>query len=118
MRIEHAGTTVTVVWSVLRVFLAMASQAVAGMIGTAAGITQVSENTQNIVNLVKATPFLIVIYVCYWTNSGEIIFRKEKMIFSALFTNDIIFYLAFISSPCFRCRTLGFLKHLLVYTAI
>ncbi|KWU58478.1 CPBP family intramembrane glutamic endopeptidase [Priestia megaterium] len=115
MRIEHAGSTVTVVWSVLGVFLAMAGQAVAGMIEHALGITQVSENTQNIVNLVKATPFLIVVTSVIGPILEEIIFRK--IIFGSLHKRYNFFISAFISSLIFAAVHWDF-KHLLVYTAM
>lgn len=115
MRIEHAGSTVTVVWSVLGVFLAMAGQAVAGMIEHALGITQVSENTQNIVNLVKATPFLIVVTSVIGPILEEIIFRK--IIFGSLHKRYNFFVSAFVSSLIFAAVHWDF-KHLLVYTAM
>lgn len=106
----------TLFWSVFGVFLALAAQSIAAMIEmNLLGIEPGSQNTEFIVNLVKMTPWLIVVTSVIGPILEEIIFRK--IIFGTLVPKLGFFLSAIISAIVFAVVHLDF-SHLLIYTAM
>lgn len=106
----------TLFWSVFGVFLALAAQSIAAMIEmNLLGIEPGSQNTEVIVNLVKMTPWLIVVTSVIGPILEEIIFRK--IIFGTLVPKLGFFLSALISASVFAIVHLDF-SHLLIYTSM
>lgn len=106
----------TFFWSIFGVFLALAAQSIAAMIEmNLLGIEPGSQNTEFIVNLVKMTPWLIVVTSVIGPILEEIIFRK--IIFGTLVPRLGFFLSAIISAIVFAVVHLDF-SHLLIYTAM
>jgi membrane protease YdiL (CAAX protease family) len=115
MRQTHSITK-TFLWSVFGVFLALAAQSIAAMIEmNLLGIEPGSQNTEFIVDLVKMTPWLIVVTSVIGPILEEIIFRK--IIFGSLAPKLGFFLSALISAVVFAFVHLDF-SHLLIYTAM
>jgi uncharacterized protein len=106
----------TVIWSILGVFFALAAQSIAAMIEMKLlGIEPGSQNTKVIVDLVKLTPFLMIVTSVIGPILEEIIFRK--IIFGTLAPRLGFFLSAIISAVIFGVVHLDF-SHLLIYTAM
>lgn len=113
---QHTPLSKTLFWSVFGVFLALAAQSIAAMIEmNLLGIEPGSQNTEFIVNLVKMTPWLIVVTSVIGPILEEIIFRK--IIFGTLVPKLGFFLSAIISAIVFAFVHLDF-SHLLIYTAM
>ncbi len=113
---QDASLSKTLFWSVFGVFLALAAQSIAAMIEmNLLGIEPGSQNTEFIVNLVKMTPWLIVVTSVIGPILEEIIFRK--IIFGTLVPKLGFFLSAIISAIVFAVVHLDF-SHLLIYTAM
>jgi uncharacterized protein len=113
---QDTSLSKTLLWSVFGVFLALAAQSIAAMIEmNLLGIEPGSQNTEFIVNLVKMTPWLIVVTSVIGPILEEIIFRK--IIFGTLVPKVGFFLSAIISAIVFAVVHLDF-SHLLIYTAM
>ncbi|MDQ0247881.1 membrane protease YdiL (CAAX protease family) [Bacillus fengqiuensis] len=113
---QNASLSKTLFWSIFGVFLALAAQSIAAMIEmNLLGIEPGSQNTEFIVNLVKMTPWLIVVTSVIGPILEEIIFRK--IIFGTLVPKLGFFLSAIISAIVFAVVHLDF-SHLLIYTAM
>ncbi|RSK25679.1 CPBP family intramembrane metalloprotease [Bacillus sp. HMF5848] len=115
-RAEKASLSSTIVWSILGIFLAMFAQGIAVNIETnLLGIKPGSENTQMIMEIVKAAPLFIIVTSIVAPILEELIFRK--IIFGSLYKRTNFFIAAIISSLIFAVIHMD-LKHTLVYTAM
>jgi uncharacterized protein len=113
---NHVPAGKTFIWSILGVFLALAAQSIAAMIEMKLlGIEPGSQNTKVIVDMVKLTPFLIIVTSVIGPILEEIIFRK--IIFGTLAPRLGFFLSAIISAVIFGVVHLDF-SHLLIYTAM
>ncbi|MFC3883411.1 CPBP family intramembrane glutamic endopeptidase [Bacillus songklensis] len=113
---NHHQPAKTFIWSIFGVFLALAAQSIAAMIEMKLfGIDPGSQNTKVIVDLVKLTPFLIIVTSVIGPILEEIIFRK--IIFRTLTPRLGFFLSAIISAFIFGVVHLDF-SHLLIYTAM
>lgn len=74
---EPASVGAAIAWIIVGFFLSLLTQSIAGMIEQYAfGIGRESENTQNILSIMDAFPFLVVIIALIGPILEEIIFRK------------------------------------------
>ncbi|TSB44949.1 CPBP family intramembrane metalloprotease [Alkalicoccobacillus porphyridii] len=103
----------TVVWSLAGVFLVFAAQYIAALIEVFVfGIEPGSENTENLVELSRAFPFMIVVIAILGPIIEEIVFRK--VLFGSLYKKMNFFFASTISSLIFAAAHWDF-THLLVY---
>lgn len=103
-------------WAVAGVFMAFTSQIIAANIEMHLfGIEPGSENTQNIMALVKSVPFLIIVVSVIGPILEEIIFRK--IIFGSLHKKFNFFISGLLSSLVFAVVHMDF-EHILLYTAM
>jgi uncharacterized protein len=112
----RADVPKTILWSVLGIFLAFASQyAAAAVESLVFGIEPGSENTQMIVDMANAAPFVIFVVAVLGPVVEEIVFRM--VIFGALFKRFGFWIAALGSGFAFAVIHLDF-SHLLVYLAM
>lgn len=106
---------VSAAWAVGGIFLALMAQSIAGSIENLMGIEMGSENTQQIINLIKASPIIIIISSIIGPILEEIVFRK--VIFGSLYKRLNFFLAGLISSLIFAFAH-GEPEHLLLYSAM
>ncbi|WP_100371622.1 CPBP family intramembrane glutamic endopeptidase [Bacillus sp. FJAT-45037] len=103
-------------WSIIGVFMVFAAQYVAALIEMLVlGIEPGSENTEQIVEMAQAFPWLIIVVAVIGPILEEIVFRL--VIFGALYKRFNFWIAGFISSLIFAAIHLDF-THLLIYTAM
>ncbi|MDX8292138.1 type II CAAX endopeptidase family protein [Metabacillus indicus] len=113
LRGDAAPVSVSILWAVAGVFLALTVQVLAASIETRVlGIQGESENTQIIMEVLKVTPLLILVTSIIGPILEEIIFRK--ILFGALYQRMNFFLSALISSIVFALVH-GEPQHLLLY---
>lgn len=106
----------TIAWSIGGIFLAMLAQGIAANIEIRVfGVEPGSENTQQIMELVRMTPFLIIVVSVIGPILEEIIFRM--IIFRTLYKRFNFFISALLSSVLFAAVHMEF-SHLLLYSAM
>jgi uncharacterized protein len=116
MREAHASSAIdSVFWGILGIFLAFFAQSVAASIEYALGIEMGSENTQQIVGLIKTAPFIILVTSIIGPILEEIVFRK--VIFGSLYKRLNFFLAGLISSLIFSIAH-GEPEHLILYGAM
>lgn len=110
---EASRVGVAVAWSIIGVFMAYFSQGIAAMLEMQIfGIDPGSENTQNIMNIARATPLFLLVPAIIAPVLEEIIFRK--IIFGQLYMRTNFFIAALISAFIFGIIH-GEPQHILVY---
>lgn len=102
-------------WAIGGIFLAFISQIAAVLIETAIGIKPGSENTQNILNLIKLVPMVVLASSILGPILEEIVFRK--VIFGALYNRFPFWASALISALLFSLAHQEF-EHLILYAAM
>lgn len=103
-------------WAIAGIFMAMTAQVIAANIEIhILGIEAGSENTQEIMALVKSLPLLVIVVSIIGPILEEIIFRQ--IIFGSLYKKFNFFISALISSLIFAVVHMDF-THLLIYTAM
>ncbi|MEH7384544.1 type II CAAX endopeptidase family protein [Bacillus sp. JJ1521] len=103
-------------WAIAGVFMAMTAQVVAANIEIHLfGIEPGSENTQEILTLVKSLPLLVIVVSIIGPILEEIIFRQ--IIFGSLYKKFNFFISGLISSLIFAVVHMDF-THILIYTAM
>ncbi len=103
-------------WAIAGIFMAMTAQLVAANIEIhLLGIEPGSENTQEIMTLVKSLPLLIIVVSIIGPILEEIIFRQ--IIFGSLYKKFNFFISGLISSLIFAVVHMDF-THILIYTAM
>lgn len=106
----------TIGWIILGVFLALFAQIIAGTIETQVfKIKAESENTQNIIDIIKTAPLFMIVSSIFAPILEEIIFRK--IIFGTLYKRYNFFIAAIISSLIFALIHFD-PTHLLVYISM
>ncbi|MEH7121974.1 CPBP family intramembrane glutamic endopeptidase [Bacillus sp. JJ1532] len=108
-----AGTSIA--WAIGGVFLALFAQSIAANIENLIGIEMGSENTQQIIRLIQASPIVVVISSIIGPILEEIVFRK--VIFGTLHKRLNFFLSALISSVIFALAHFEF-EHILLYSAM
>ncbi|MEH7226631.1 CPBP family intramembrane glutamic endopeptidase [Bacillus sp. JJ1566] len=103
-------------WAIAGVFMAMTAQIIAANIEIHLfGIEPGSENTQEIMALVKSLPLLVIVVSIIGPILEEIIFRQ--IIFGSLYKKFNFFISGLISSLIFAVVHMDF-THILIYTAM
>ncbi|WP_416148611.1 lysostaphin resistance A-like protein [Salipaludibacillus sp. HK11] len=106
----------TIRWSISGIFLAFAAQYIAGIIEmNLLGIEPGSENTDMIVDMATAVPFMIPVVAVFVPIIEELVFRM--VIFGSLFKR-FGFWIAAISSGLIFAVVHWDFEHLLVYLAM
>jgi uncharacterized protein len=112
---NQASMPVSIGWAIAGVFLALFSQSIAGAIERLIGINPGSENTQQILSLIKQVPLVIFVSSIIGPILEELIFRK--IIFGSLYKRFNFFISALISSIIFGLAHFE-LIHILLYSAM
>ncbi|TCJ88003.1 UNVERIFIED_ORG: hypothetical protein BDK47_14926 [Anoxybacillus amylolyticus] len=103
-------------WAVLGVFLALAAQSIATNIEwRLLGIKPGSENTRQIIDIIRLTPLLVVVTSVIGPILEELIFRK--IIFGSLYEKYNFWLAALVSSLLFAIVHME-PEHLLLYTSM
>lgn len=106
----------TIGWIILGIFLALFAQVIAGIIETQVfKIKAGSENTQNIIDIIKAAPLFMIVSSIFAPILEEIVFRK--ILFGTLYKRYNFFIAAIISSLIFALIHFD-PTHLLVYISM
>lgn len=112
----QADLSKTVLWSIAGIFMAFAAQYIAALIEmTILGIEPGSENTEVIVDMATAVPYMIPVVAIFVPIVEEIVFRM--VIFGSLFKR-FGFWIAAISSGMIFAIVHWDFEHLLVYLAM
>lgn len=115
-RAVQSSRSVAVFWAIIGVFMAMFAQSIAANIELYVfGIKPGSENTEEIIELVKLTPLLIIVTSIIGPILEEIIFRK--IIFGTLYKKYNFWIAAIISSVIFALVHMEPI-HILLYSAV
>lgn len=112
---NQAPISASIFWSIFGIFLALFAQSFAGLLEQKLGIKLESDNTQNILAVIKQVPLMIIVSSIIGPILEEIIFRK--IIFGSLYKKFNFFISAFISSVIFGLAHME-LVHLLLYSAM
>lgn len=111
-----ASVGVAIAWIIGGFFLSLFAQSIAGAIEQYAfGISRESENTQNILAIMDAVPWLVIVIALIGPILEEIIFRK--IIFGVVYEKTNFFIGALVSSVVFAAVHNDF-PHILLYTAM
>ncbi|MBB6285109.1 CPBP family intramembrane glutamic endopeptidase [Geobacillus subterraneus] len=103
-------------WAIFGVVLALAAQSIAANIEwRLLGIEPGSENTRQIINIIRLTPLLVIVTSVIGPILEELIFRK--IIFGSLYKKYNFWLAGLVSSLLFAVVHME-LEHLLLYTAM
>ncbi len=106
----------TVLWSIAGIFMAFAAQYVAALIEmTLLGIEPGSENTEMIVDMATAVPYMVIVVAIFVPIMEELVFRM--VIFGSLFKRFGFWIAAVLSGLIFAIVHWDF-EHILVYLAM
>ena len=116
IRDAHALSALdSIFWGIVGIFLAFFAQSAAASIEYALGIEMGSENTEQIVGLIKTAPLIIFVTSIIGPILEEIVFRK--VIFGSLYKRLNFFFAGLISSLIFSIAH-GEPEHLILYGAM
>jgi CAAX protease family protein len=116
IRDDHALPPLeSIFWGIIGIFLALFAQSAAANIEYALGIEMRSENTEQIVGLIKTAPLIIFVTSIIGPILEEIVFRK--VIFGSLYKRLNFFFAGLISSLIFSIAH-GEPEHLILYGAM
>ena len=102
-------------WTIGGIFLAFMAQTVAANIEFFLGIEMRSENTEQIVDLIRTAPIIVIVTTIMGPILEEIVFRK--IIFGTLYIRLNFFLAAIISSLIFAIAH-GEPEHIILYSSI
>ena len=102
-------------WAISGIFLSLIAQSIAANIEYLFGINMGSENTEQIIGLIKTAPIVVIVTSVIGPILEEIIFRK--IIFGSLYKRFHFFFAGIISSVIFALAH-GEPEHLLLYSAM
>ncbi len=112
---NQTSIPLSIFWSIFGIFLAFFAQSLAVLIEQQLGITPGSDNTQEILSIIKQVPLMIIVSSIIGPILEEIIFRK--IIFGSLYKRFNFVISALISSVIFGLAHME-LAHLLLYSAM
>lgn len=112
---NQTSIPLSIFWSVFGIFLALFAQSIAVLLEQQMGINSGSENTKEIIFIIKQVPLMIILSSIIGPILEEIIFRK--IIFGSLYKRFNFFISALISSVIFGLAHMEFV-HLLLYSAM
>lgn len=102
-------------WAIGGIFLALIAQAAAASIENMIGIEMGSENTQQIIKIIQASPIVILVSSIIGPILEEVVFRK--IIFGSLYTRFNFFLSGLISAVIFGVAHFE-LEHIILYSAM
>ncbi|WP_066074437.1 CPBP family intramembrane glutamic endopeptidase [Neobacillus soli] len=112
---KGSSPTLSVMWAIGGVFLALFAQYAAAIIESLLGIKIGSENTKDILTIINAFPLAIIVTSIIGPILEEIVFRK--IIFGSLYKRYNFFISALISSVIFALAHMEPV-HILLYSAM
>lgn len=112
---NSSSVEASILWAFGGVFLALFAQGLAANIEAWLGIDMGSENTQQILTLIEASPIVILVSSVFGPILEEIVFRK--VIFGSLYKRLNFFISAILSSIIFAFAHAE-PEHLLLYSAM
>ncbi|QED46384.1 CPBP family intramembrane glutamic endopeptidase [Cytobacillus dafuensis] len=112
---NSASAASSITWAIGGVFLAFFAQTIAANIESLIGIEMGSENTQQIMQLIQASPIIIIVSSVIGPILEEIVFRK--ILFGSLHKRMNFFLAALISSVIFALAHAE-IEHILLYSAM
>lgn len=113
---DRADAGKTIVWSIAGIFMAFAAQYAAGIIEMMLlGIEPGSENTEMIVEMANAVPYMIIVVAVFVPITEELVFRM--VIFGSLYKR-FGFWIAALSSGMIFAIVHWDFTHILVYLAM
>jgi len=115
MRADAMSIPSSIGWAIGGVFLSLFAQSFAGIIEQLLGIKPGSENTEQIMRLIDAAPFVILVVSIIGPILEEIVFRK--IIFGSLYKRFGFFLSALVSSLIFAVAHMDFV-HILLYASM
>ncbi|KAB7665562.1 CPBP family intramembrane glutamic endopeptidase [Bacillus sp. B1-b2] len=115
MRKDVSSIPSAIGWAIGGVFLSLFAQSIAGMIEQLIGIEAGSENTEQIMTIIDAAPFVIIVVSIVGPILEELVFRK--VIFGSLYERFGYFLSALISSLIFAVAHFDF-AHILLYASM
>ncbi|MEK4626962.1 MAG: type II CAAX endopeptidase family protein [Solibacillus sp.] len=110
---EKASLGVSIGWGVIGFFLVFLGQTIGAYIELALGIEMGSENTQQIMDVTKIAPIMIIATVFLGPILEELVFRR--VIFGSIIQNYNFWVASIISAIVFAAIHLDF-THILLYT--
>lgn len=115
MRANVMNIPSSIGWAIGGVFLSLFAQSFAGIIEQLLGIKPGSENTEQIMSLIDAAPFVILVVSIIGPILEELVFRK--IIFGSLYKRFGFFISALVSSLIFAVAHMDFV-HILLYASM
>ncbi|WP_059105392.1 CPBP family intramembrane glutamic endopeptidase [Shouchella shacheensis] len=115
LRRTKSSAGMTIVWSIVGVFLVFFAQYLAAIIELLLGIDPGSENTQQLVEYARAFPLIILAIAVVGPILEEIVFRK--VLFGWVYVRTNFWVAALFSSLIFAVVHWDF-THILIYTAM
>lgn len=110
---EKASIGASIGWGVIGFFLVFLGQTIGSYIELALGIDMGSENTQDIMDVTKVAPIMIVATVFFGPILEELVFRR--VIFGSIIQSYNFWIASIISAIVFAAIHLDF-THILLYT--
>ncbi|MBS4202331.1 CPBP family intramembrane metalloprotease [Bacillus sp. FJAT-49732] len=114
-KVDPMSVKGSILWAIGGIFLAFVAQMIAVLIETAIGIKPGSENTENIMNLIKLFPLVVLASSIIGPILEEIVFRK--VIFGLLYNRFPFWVAALLSSLIFSLAHFDPM-HIILYTAM
>lgn len=114
-KVDPMSVKGSILWAISGIFLAFVAQMIAVLIETAIGIKPGSENTENIMNLIKLFPLVVLASSIIGPILEEIVFRK--VIFGLLYNRFPFWVAALLSSLIFSLAHFDPM-HIILYTAM
>ncbi|MFB9827793.1 lysostaphin resistance A-like protein [Lederbergia wuyishanensis] len=114
-KLEPLPVASSVLWAIGGIFIAFVAQMIGVMIETAIGIKPGSENTENIMNLIKLVPLVVLSSSIFGPILEEIVFRK--VIFGLLYNRYPFWVAALLSSLIFSLAHFDPM-HIILYAAM
>lgn len=113
---ERAGTVETIKWVIGGIFMAFTAQYVAALIEmNLLGVDPGSENTEMIVDMATAVPYMVIVVAIFVPITEELVFRM--VIFGSLFKR-FGFWIAALSSGLIFAIVHWDFTHILVYLSM
>src|SRR5690606_31209219 len=114
-RVEPMPIGQSILWAIGGIFLAFFTQYIAIVLEMKLGIDPGSENTEQIMNLIRLFPLAVLVSSIIGPILEEIVFRK--VIFGSLYNRFPFWLSALLSSLTFAVAHMDF-THILIYTAM
>ncbi|MBS4197668.1 CPBP family intramembrane glutamic endopeptidase [Lederbergia citri] len=114
-KVEPMPIKSSIIWAIGGIFIAFVAQMIGVLIETAIGIKPGSENTENIMNLIKSVPLVVLASSILGPILEEIVFRK--VIFGFFYNRFPFWVAALLSSLIFALAHFDPM-HIILYSAM